>query len=263
MRFLNKNKTIVLRVLLYASVLGIAVAIISTSFFSRPFFINSDNGTYIPVNIKLSEQEHFQTSFDTLSVESVLADQSISSSSIDMDAIINSEGKYIDENYTYLAYSFFIRNDSQQTITLEYQMKITNVKDHMNDFVRVMLIEDDENYTIYQNEDDSYDQDISTSYHQLSLEATFVSDDTVFVGEISDFKSNEVRCFRVVMWLEEEDPDIILNHQNGSFETQLLFKVKEDDDINRHQYNLSTNNGVPLWTPLNRYYIVEFKIYYI
>ncbi|AUD62170.1 hypothetical protein BK010_00595 [Tenericutes bacterium MO-XQ] len=256
MRFSHKNKSIILKVLLYTSLLGIAIAIISTGFFSRPFFSNPDNDDYTLSRIELSEQENFITPVEELYVETALDNPSISFHSIDIDAILNSEGKYIDTEYTYLAYSFYIKNSNEKEITIDYYMMIRQVRDHMNEYVRVMLIEDDMNYTIYQNEDDSAEYDDDT------INATFESENIIFRNKSCTLEPNQIKSFRVVIWLEEKDPDIILNQQYGDLEARLSFSIRHDYAVENSHHNLSANHETPMWIPIYRLYWVEFKIYY-
>lgn len=114
-----------------------------------------------------------------------------------------------------MAYSFYIKNIGTETITVDYYMRITEVYDSMDEYVRILIVEDDDSYRMYQKEDQPDEDNNMPQYYELPLGIVFESDSIIFRDTLSDFITDEVKCFRVIIWLEEQDPDIYDNNQMG------------------------------------------------
>jgi len=227
-------------------------------------FYNSDNPPAISMgSIILSDNMNFESAIPRLITESTKLDEiGISYDSIKLDEILQSEGQYIDLEHTYLAYSFYIKNIGPGTVTVAYHMRITEVYDGMNEYVRILIIEDDDAYRMYQKADQPDEDNNLPQYNRLPLGIDFDGETIIFRNTFSDFKPDQVKCFRVIIWLEEQDPDINDNKQIGRMRTELNFSIIADDRVSSNEIYLLSSEDKNVWIPLYTLCNVNFEIYY-
>lgn len=210
--------------------------------------------------IEISESATFDSSTSRLSIDSHIYSE-VTYNDIILDDIQNSEGYYIDQDNKYMSYSFYLRNSGAETIDVRYYMKIASVFNYMDDFIRIIVIEDDES-RMYKKIDQVDEFNNPPTYEQMPAGIDFLTQNIVFRADIENFRPGEVKFIRVIVWFEQQDQDLNESVQSGTIELQLVFN---DDGFNQagsnHFLTLSTDNE-NLWFQLSSICNVDFKIHY-
>lgn len=214
-----------------------------------------------PQGILASDNIAFEYATTRLMADAFVDKIGIAYQSINIDDILHSEGQYIDPDQKYMAYSFYVKNTGTHTINVEYYMRISEVFGWMDEYVRVLIIEDDTNYRMYKKADQPDQDNILPSYTHIPVAIDFLSDIVIFRGNFTQFKPGEVKSFRVVIWLEEQDPDIVYSDQKGGFITQFNFRIAEADQLNSSKINLLSSKDKEIWLPVYSIVNIELSIY--
>ena len=214
-----------------------------------------------PLGIMASDNIAFEYATTRLMADALVDKIGIAYQSISIDDILHSEGQYIDPDQKYLAYSFYIKNTGTNTINVEYYMRISEVFGWMDEYVRVLIIEDDTNYRMYKKADQPDQDNNLPNYNHIPVAVDFLSDNFIFRDNFSQFKPDEVKSFRVVIWLEEQDPDIIYSDQVGRFVTQFHFRIVETEQLNSGNIHLLSINEKEIWLPVYSIVNIELSIF--
>ncbi len=211
-------------------------------------------------NISISDNSDFESEVSFLSVQTTI-NQGMTYASINIDDIIQSEGYYIDHNYPYLAYSFYLKNDGSQTISINYFLKIINVTNAMHEKIRFLIIEDNVIQGMYQKADQIDESNHIPDDQQLPSGIDFLSEYMVMRGLLVDFQPEEVKSFRIIIWLEVQDSDMDHDFQNGRIDAQMVFSIDRDDELNHSQTRLVSNESEMFFSS-SMICAVELKILY-
>jgi len=245
---------------LFITVIVGLMTILAAYFYSKTFtgtFSISDNleDPSIP-SISISDNHTFSSLTTTLSSELTLNQHSTTFDDINLYEIMQSEGQSIDLEEEFLAYSFYVKNTGSTNTNIDYFMRLVNSTHNMDEFIRILVIEDDLSYKIYQKEDLINDESkVDDNENQSTF--YFESDTIVFSGEINHFEPGEVKAFRVIIWVESNDLDIDLNLENGSIETQFVVMA-----VNDFQTIQLSNHSVDIWVTMRSTCIINLKVYY-
>ncbi len=231
--------------------------VIYSNYFNGLF--NSTESQVRP-SIDIADNAYFEPSSGTLDAYHILNGIGMTYQSIKLDDILETEGQYIDADDSYLAYSFYIKNTGSGTVTLDYYMRITRVTDFMDEYVRILVIKDDTSYQMYQKEDHIEDEE--PLYPNLPDSNYFETNQMIFRDSITSFRPGEIVLFRVIIWLEELDPDISKNSLMGRFECLFEFSIRMSELIHDDQPYILLGNPHKLWIDLRTSCSIGLKIYY-
>lgn len=143
-----------------------------------------------------------------------------------LDDIKNSNGNFSDPDFDYVAYTFYIKNDGNETVNVSYHIALTDVFKDMDDAVRVLIIIDDQE-TLYQKEDEKDDQGQYPVYPPSIPDADyFLSDEIVVRATFNNFQPNEMKKISVVIWLEGYDPDTTDDILGGMIKMEMIFSIE-------------------------------------
>jgi len=161
-----------------------------------------------------------------------------------------------------MAYSFYIKNTGAETVSLDYSMRLTQVDFWMEDYIRILIIEDNVTQRMYQKEDQLDLEGNMPQYDQMPIGINFESDSVIFSETIEDLKPGTVKSFRVIIWLEEKDPDMSEQEQSGSIQAELVFIIRDEypEVSNKSSLLLSTNEN--LWFQILSQCVVNFDIHH-
>jgi hypothetical protein len=249
-----------------------ALLVIFVSIAGTIIYIKLNSGDYVftdvtaydpPYSILIDENANFEFSTTHLNAESIVDGLGIAYDSIKLDDIQQSEGQFVDPDQNYIAYSFYIRNAGTAPISIDYYMRITEVFDGLDEYIRILIIEDDTIYRMYQKADQPDEDNNMPIYNQLPPGINFLSDTMILRETRYNFKPNQVKCFRVIMWLEEQDPNMIDNQQIGRISTQLTFSIDTDAHISFNDNHLLSSEDNDLWLPIYSLCMVQFDMYYL
>ena len=126
------------------------------------------------------------------------------------------EGSHNGENY--IAYTFYIENEGEETVNYWYSIIIDDVIKNVDEATRVMIFLNGEK-TVYAK---------INSITNLPENGTtpFYSKDKVFVRERDLIKPNEIDKYTIVIWLEGDDPDCLDDILGG--EIKMHVKIRDE-----------------------------------
>jgi hypothetical protein len=192
---------------------------------SGNFMMSIDKETYTR-GIILSSTEDFEYPQPRLLTDPVDQARDLTYRWLKINEISETDGNYSDPDFDYVAYTFYLKNNGNETVNIAYHIKITEVSRDMDEAIRVLIIEDgDEN--MYQKEDqkDAYNQ--YPIYPPTLPEATlFLSEDVIARELITNFKPNDVKKFSVVVWIEGYDPDTTDDILGGNIKMEMIFSIE-------------------------------------
>ena len=99
----------------------------------------------------------------------------------------------------YIAYTFYVENEGEETINYWYSILIDDVILNVDEAIRVMVYLNGEK-TVYAKLNGF------TEEPELDTKA-FYSDDTVMLESRQDFTPGSIDRFTIVIWIEGDDPD--------------------------------------------------------
>jgi hypothetical protein len=229
---------------------------------SGNFVFLNDQTKYEFGSIEIAEELDFEMSTSHLEVSSSVDAIGMTYSSLKLDEIIDSEGQYIDLDHQYLAYSFYIKNTGNVTKSISYYVRLTEVYNQMDDCIRILIIEDDTIYKMYQKADQPDLDNSLPHYNQMPIGNEFETSLFVFRDTIEDFKPGSIKSFRVIIWLEEQDPDVVGRGEIGHVKGEFVFTVINNYPDLGASTNVSLSTIDKLWIDMSRICCVSFEIHY-
>ncbi len=174
-------------------------------------------------------------------------------------------GEYTANNNSYIGYTYFLKNNSDETVTIDVSMNIESKASKANDVIWVWYFAQSTSNTEY--ESGSVEEKLATNgiiYHKKDSNSTttsveqyenykedgynieeFLDDSTVFSSRRSSetnqknaniitLKKQEVYKFTVILWVEQFDPDgegdtSDLSGSKAKFNIQYTLHSSEDD----------------------------------
>ena len=135
----------------------------------------------------------------------------------DIDAI---DGEHSGENY--VAYTFYLFNDGEKTLTYEYNLYVVNTTNGVEEGVRVRL----------------YENGVPTTYARTSFDGSgpevetveFMGETTIVRKQINGFGPGEYAKFTVVIWIETNDADTTDAVIDGQFKVDMKINVIGDEE---------------------------------
>lgn len=130
------------------------------------------------------------------------------------------DGSHNGDNY--IAYTFYLENQGNDTINYWYSVIIDDVIKNVDEAARVM---------IYLNGEKNVYAKVN-SFTNLPEDGTksFYSKDEAVVEERESFKPGDIDKFTIVIWLEGDDPDCIDNILGG--EIKMNMEIREERNRN-------------------------------
>ncbi len=178
----------------------------------RGILISTDRDFTIPTPRLMSEplDEARDITYGWLKIEEVQA----------------TDGNYVDPDFDYVAYTFYLINSGSESIDVNYFIRISSIYNDLDSGIRVLVIEDDVQ-TMYQKPDPLVDQfGNPVTYPPNMPESTeFLSSTIVMRKLISNFKPGQVKSFSVLVWLEGYDPDTTDEILGGMIRMQMQFSI--------------------------------------
>ncbi len=192
---------------------------------SGNFMMSIDRDAYTR-GIILSSTEDFEYPQPRLLTDPVDQARDLTYRWLKINEIVETDGNYSDPDFDYVAYTFYIKNNGNETINIAYHIKITEVSRNMDEAIRVLIIEDGYE-SMYQKEDqkDAYDQ-YPVYPHTLPQATLFLSEDVIARELITNFKPNDIKKFSVVVWIEGYDPDTTDDILGGNIKMEMIFSIE-------------------------------------
>ena len=127
-----------------------------------------------------------------------------------------SDGSHNGDNY--IAYTFYVANQGNESIDYWYSIIIDDVIKNVDEAVRVMIFLNDEK-TVYAKKN---------SYTGMEEKDTksFYADDEAVLENRKGFAPGDIDKFTVVIWLEGDDPDCVDSILGG--EIKMHMEIREE-----------------------------------
>ena len=142
-----------------------------------------------------------------------------------IDEAQQTDGNYVDSDYDYVAYTFYVKNDGLETVDITYHLRMTEVYRNMDEAIRILIIEDDVE-TMYQKIDKADKEGNFPTYPQSMPDSKlFVNDSVIARESFVKFEPEQTKKFTVIMWLEGYDPDTTDAIIGGRIKLQMNFSI--------------------------------------
>ena len=165
----------------------------------------------------LSETRDFKELSATIAAKEVPDITNISGADLpaDLDSI---DGQHNGKNY--FAYTFYLLNNGENTLSYEYQMLLSNVTNDVDKAIRIRLYVDGTPTTYARTRSDGTGPEPDTT--------EFRTTSVVMNDFKADFKPGNFTKFTVVIWIEGDDPDCTDELIGGDLKCEMKFSVIED-----------------------------------
>lgn len=186
------------------------------------FVIGLDDLAY-KAGLSLSVDPEFQSSTPRLLPKPCNNTWPITYADIDIEKAVSTNGDFIDERgLTYMAYTFYLRNEGNTTLDVLGSIDLTEVTKDLDSACRVMLIEESRK-TIYYKDD-------GTDLNPLELTPrdemqTFKSSSVIGETTIKDFRPGEVLKYTIFIWLEGWDVECENDKMGGQIKMDMRFSI--------------------------------------
>ncbi len=192
----------------------IAVSLYS-KFGSLTISINKFESTQY--SLTLSETRDFKELSATIAAKEVPDITNISGADLpaDLDSI---DGQHNGKNY--FAYTFYLLNNGENTLSYEYQMLLSNVTNDVDKAIRIRLYVDGTPTTYARTRSDGTGPEPDTT--------EFRTTSVVMNDFKADFKPGNFTKFTVVIWIEGDDPDCTDELIGGDLKCEMKFSVITD-----------------------------------
>jgi hypothetical protein len=213
--------TVVTIGLVITAFLSLAIGVITFYGQHAGNFVMSIDPDAFTRGIILSSDEEFLAPSPRLLANPVVDVKDITYSWLKLSEVKATDGDYIDNDYRYVAYTFYVKNIGSETVDVGYSLRITDVYKNVDEAVRILIIEDDEKERMFQKPDQ-----VPYNYPNDIPEATYFLNDVVVVEDrIPNLRPNMYKKYSVVMWLEGEDPDCLDEILGGMIKIQMKFDI--------------------------------------
>ncbi len=217
-----KRHVIVMRVLALLVIFLVAIVAIAYAisyFYDKfgSFTVRIDKYDMLKQGLTLSETPNYDKANARLNADIVYDMTNISGEDLP-DNIDMINGSHNGDSY--IAYTFYLINSGDDTITYEGDMSIENVTNNVDEAIRVAVFINGER-TIYGKTKSN------GSGKEGDCDSEFASSTKVMKTEHEGFAPNAKDKYTVVIWLEGNDPDCTDDLIGGTLKLGMDFRIKE------------------------------------
>ena len=142
-----------------------------------------------------------------------------------LDFMTNISGDWIPENINdeadgghngddYIAYTFYVENQGDETIHYWYEIIIDDVVKNVDEAIRVAVFLNGEKTVYAKRNSKTNEPEVDT--------VPFKDEERVFLEQRKDFKSGEIDKFTIVIWVEGDDPECKDNLIGGEMKVHMV-----------------------------------------
>lgn len=229
--FLRKNVLVILSLIL--GFLSFSIVIITYYGQNAGNFVMKIDEDAYEKGIILSTTEDFYVETPRLVTDSLNNVEPVTYKWLKIEEAAMANGNYKDpvDRNTYVAYTFYIRNNGFETLDLNMNFRIEGIEKNVDDAVRVMII-DNGIPTIYKKSE-VYDAEyynnmnhaFDSTYGDYPPTEDFASKNMVVSKLYRDFKVNDKRKYTIIVWLEGFDPHCDDEIRGGSIKFSMDFST--------------------------------------
>ena len=175
------------------------------------FTITLDKNAYENEKLEVSPRKDFQYTTHKLVVDNLDYIDNITEAWIPANVDTEADGPHNGNNY--MAYTFYVRNSSQDVISYSRSIQILAKVKNVDDAVRVKVYLNGESIVYAKRTPDTNEPEPGTT--------PFVSDKIVMSELREDFHPGDVDKYTIVIWLEGNDPECINDIIGGELKMQM------------------------------------------
>ena len=209
----------ILALLVIILILIVAIAYAISYFYDKfgSFTVKVNKYDMIQQGLALSETPEYNRPEPVLNADIVYDMTNISGEDLP-DNIDMVNGSHNGDSF--IAYTFYLINAGDDTITYEGEMTIENVTKNVDEAVRVAVYKNGEK-TVYGKTKSN------GSGMESDCDSEFLSASLVMRTSTEKFESKAKDKYTVVIWLEGNDPDCLDNIIGGTIKFGMNFKIVE------------------------------------
>jgi ABC-type antimicrobial peptide transport system permease subunit len=214
--------------------LGILVTGLLSAIIGVLAFFGQNMGTFVislgddvyRTGIILSDNKEFTTSSPRLLVNPVNNAVPVAYDDLEIEKAMATDGDYVDSRkFTYIAYTFYLKNEGNTIVDVEFDIEITTMTKNIDSACRVMLIQDDdlEHLSIYRKADSNPINYYDHTPYELSKD--FESSSRVCTNTFESFRPGNVKKYTLFIWLEGWDEDCDNSIMGGQLRMNMTFNI--------------------------------------
>ena len=196
------EKIVTIGLLLLLLFLIIAYFVLNIVYNEGSFVISMDKNTYLRSNLVMYESLNDRSSVIKLSTSKLEFMDNISINWLPSNINNEAEGNHNGENY--IAITFYLENQGEETIDYWYSVHIDDMIKNVDDAVRVMIFLNDEQTVYAKKSPITGEAEPRTTPFRDEDE-----DGTVILEERDGMNPGERDKVTVVIWLEGDDPECV------------------------------------------------------
>lgn len=193
----EKIVTIVLLLLLFFLV--IAYFILNIVYNEGSFTISMDKNTYLESNLVMYESLNDRSSVLKISTSKLAFMDNISINWLPENINKEAEGAHNGDNY--IAHSFYLENQGEETINYWYSVQIDDIIKNVDDAVRIMIYVNDDKVVYAKKSPITGKPEHNTT--------EFCDDDQIILESRKGLNPGERDKVTIVIWLEGDDPECV------------------------------------------------------
>ena len=193
------EKIVMIVLLLLLLFLVIAYFILNIIYNEGSFTISMDKNTYLESNLVMYESLNDRSSVLKISTSKLAFMDNISINWLPENINKEAEGAHNGENY--IAHSFYLENQGEETINYWYSITIDDIRKNVDDAVRIMIYVNDD-VAVYAKR-----SPITGKAEEGTTE--FRDDESIIIEKRPGLNPGERDKVTIVIWLEGDDPECV------------------------------------------------------
>lgn len=183
------------------------------------FSISLDRNLYFDKGLIIYDDPSYKVYRTELYAEAPKTFDDISYKWLPSDISEHSGGSHNGNNY--LAYTFYIENQGEETADYWSEVVIEDVIKNVDDAVRVRIYKNDEYVTYAKMGSDGVPEPNTVAFQEENL---------VVREHTENFKPGDIDKYTIVLWIEGADPECTDNILGGEFKVSMQFNSEYVED---------------------------------
>ncbi len=194
------EKIVLISLLALLLFLVIAYFILNIVYNEGSFTISMDKNTYLESNLVMYESLNDRSSVYRLSTSKIAFMDNISIKWLPDNINNEAEGAHNGENY--IAYTFYLENQGEETINYWYSITIDDIIKNVDDAVRIMIFVNDDQVVYAKKSAITGEPEPDTTPFRDD-------DETIILEKREGMNPKDIDKITIVIWLEGDDPECV------------------------------------------------------
>lgn len=194
------EKIVLISLLVLLLFLVIAYFILNIVYNEGSFTISMDKNTYLESNLVMYESLNDRSSVYRLSTSKIAFMDNISIKWLPDNINNEAEGAHNGENY--IAYTFYLENQGEETINYWYSITIDDIIKNVDDAVRIMIFVNDDQVVYAKKSAITGEPEPDTTPFRDD-------DETIILEKREGMNPKDIDKITIVIWLEGDDPECV------------------------------------------------------